>query len=206
MAPDHPIWVDFARSMAPLTIAPAQAIAGLVNADAGAPCKVLDIAAGHGMFGITIGKRNPNAQVYAVDWRAVLEVAKEHAAAAGLGDRFHTIPGSAFEVELGTGYDVALLTNFLHHFSPATNQALLRRVHAALKPGGRAITLEFVPNADRISPPGPATFSLIMLATTESGDAYTFPELERMCDNAGFSRSEKHELPGGFESLVVSYK
>jgi hypothetical protein len=83
---------------------------------------------------------------------------------------------------------------------------LLRRVHAALKPGGRAITLEFVPNADRISPPGPATFSLIMLATTESGDAYTFPELERMCDNAGFSRSEKHELPGGFESLVVSYK
>lgn len=48
-------------------------------------------------------------------------------------------------MDFGDGYDVVLLTNFLHHFSPPTNETLLRKVHAALKPGGRAVTLEFVP-------------------------------------------------------------
>ena len=55
--------------------------------------------------------------------------------------------------------------------------------------GGRAVTLEFVPNEDRISPPDAAGFSLMMLAATPSGDAYTFSELDRMLRNAGFSRS-----------------
>src|SRR5207245_935840 len=106
------------------------------------------------------------------------------------------LPGDALRVDYGAGYDVVLLTNFLHHFDTATNESILKKVHTALKPGGRAITLEFVPNEDRISPPAPATFSLIMLAGTPSGEAYTFPEFERMFKNAGFQRSEIHELPG----------
>ena len=48
-------------------------------------------------------------------------------------------------------------------------ETLLRRVHAALKPGGKAITLEFVPNEDRVSPPVAAAFSLVMLANTDAG-------------------------------------
>jgi hypothetical protein len=67
-----------------------------------------------------------------------------------------------------------LLTNFLHHFDMATCEALLRKVRAALADGGRALTLEFVPNEDRISPPEAAGFSMMMLAGTRSGDAYTF--------------------------------
>ena len=53
------IWVNFARSMAPLTIPAAEFIAGLAGAVEAKPCKVLDIAAGHGMYGITLAKRNP---------------------------------------------------------------------------------------------------------------------------------------------------
>src|SRR6185369_2508977 len=96
------------------------------------------------------------------------------------GGRFETIPGSAFTADFGSGYDLVLLTNFLHHFDVPTNEALLRKVHAALKPGGRAVTLEFVPNEDRVSPPVAAEFSLMMLGNTPAGDAYTFSELDRM--------------------------
>ena len=71
----------------------------------------------------------------------------------GIAGRFGTIPGSAFEVALGTGYDVALLPNFLHHFDFATNVTLLKRVRVALKPGGLVAVVEFVPNEDRVSPP-----------------------------------------------------
>jgi SAM-dependent methyltransferase len=206
MAADHPIWVEFARSMAPLMTMPAQMITQVLNASEREQWKVLDIAAGHGMFGIMLARTNPNAQIYAVDWEKVLEVAHQNAIRAGVSARYHTIPGSAFDVDFGNGYDVVLLTNFLHHFSPATNETLLRKVHAALKPGGRAVTLEFVPNDDRVSPPGAAAFSLMMLGGTAEGDAYTFAELDTMFRKAGFAGNERHALPGGFQSLVVSQK
>src|SRR5207237_3229701 len=185
VAPDNPIWVRFARGMAPLMALPAQMIAQLVDPWHDRPLRILDIAAGHGRFGIAFAARNPQAEVTALDWAAVLEVAKENAAQTGVAERYPTLAGSAFEVDFGGPYDVILLTNFLHHFDPPTNETLLRKVHAALADGGHAVTLEFVPNDDRITPPPAAMFSLIMLVGTPAGDAYTFTELERMCRNAG---------------------
>ncbi len=152
--------------------------------------RVLDIAAGHGLFGIEIAKQNPQAQVTGLDWAPVLRVALKNAEKAGVKDRYDMLPGSAFEVEFGGPYDVVLLTNFLHHFDKPTNVGLLKKVRAALKPGGRAATLEFVPNEDRVSPPMPAAFAMTMLTTTAEGDAYTFSELSAMYDEAGFNGDE----------------
>ncbi|MDT4952521.1 MAG: hypothetical protein QOJ02_659 [Acidobacteriota bacterium] len=205
VAPENPIWVKFARAMTPMMAMPAQAIAKLVNQDGG-KLKVLDIAAGHGLFGITIARQHPNAEIVALDWPNVLEVAKENAGNAGVSDRYSTIPGSAFDVDYGTGYDLVLLTNFLHHFDPPTCETLLRKVRAALSEGGKALALEFVPNEDRVSPPIPASFSMMMLSGTPSGDAYTFPELERMFKAAGFANVELHQLPATPEKLVMASK
>ena len=72
----------------------------------------------------------------------MLEVAKENARNAAVSDRYSTIEGSAFDVEYGSGYDLVLLTNFLHHFDTATCETLLRKVRAALADGGRAFTME----------------------------------------------------------------
>ena len=206
VGPDNPIWVKFARGMAPMMAMPAQLITKLVDPQADRKLKILDIAAGHGLFGITFAKNNPQAEIHAVDWKAVLEVAKENAQNAGVADKYHTIEGSAFDVEFGTGYDLVLITNFLHHFDPPTNETLLRKVHAALADGGQVATLEFVPNDDRVTPPDSAGFSLVMLAGTPTGDAYTFAELERMFANAGFSRSTIHPLPPTFQQVVISEK
>lgn len=204
VAPEHPVWVEFARAMAPMMRLPAEQLARLLAAEAGPPRQVLDIAAGHGLFGIMLAQQNPSARIVAVDWPAVLAVARENAAAAGVADRYETKPGSAFEVDLGAGYDVALLTNFLHHFDPPTCERLLRKVHAALAPGGKAAALEFVPNEDRVSPPVAAAFSLMMLGSTPHGDAYTFSELERMFRNAGFSACSLHPLPPTDQQVVIA--
>ena len=204
--PENPIWVKFARGMAGMMSMPAQLMAKLVDPNADSKLKILDIAAGHGLFGIAFAAQNKQAEITAVDWRAVLEVAKENAAKAGVADRYSTIEGSAFDVEFGTGYDLVLLTNFLHHWDPPTNEKLMRKVRAALADGGRAVTLEFVPNDDRVTPPEVAGFSMVMLVGTPSGDAYTFAELERMFANAGFSRSTIHALPPTFQQVVISEK
>ena len=204
--PQDEVWVSFARSMAPLTIPAANFIAQLVGAPEARPMKVLDIAAGHGNYGITIAKKNPNARVVAVDWPAVLAVAVENAQAADISDRYTTQPGSAFETDLGTGYDFVLLTNIFHHFDPPTCEKLMRRVHAALKPGGKTITLEFVPNEDRVTPPVSASFSLNMLVGTKAGDAYTLSEYERMFANAGFGKTTLQQVPNSPQQVMVTGK
>jgi len=204
--PEHPVWVKFARAMAPMMALPSQLLAKLTDPNANEKLRVLDIAAGHGLYGLAFASRNSQAEITALDWPNVLEVAKENAQAAGVSGRFETKPGSAFEVDYGTGYDIILLTNFLHHFDPPTCETLLRKVHGALADGGRAVTLEFVPNPDRVSPPQAAAFSMMMLGSTPAGDAYTFAELDTMFRNAGFARSEMHELPPSIERVVISHK
>lgn len=204
VTPDNPIWVEFARSMAALVAPAAQGIAQLLASNP--PKRVLDIAAGHGLFGITLAQRFPEAQIVALDWAAVLEVAQENARKAGVADRYTKLPGSAFEVDFGEGFDVVLVTNFFHHFDPPTCEQLMKKIHSALAPGGRCVTLEFVPNEDRVSPPMSATFPMTMLASTPSGDAYTFTEYERMFRAAGFEKNEIHAVPMSPENVILSFR
>jgi hypothetical protein len=205
MVPENPDWVKFARAMMPMMVMPAQIMTAEL-CKGGEAHKVLDIAAGHGIYGITVAKQNPSAEIYACDWKNVLPVAEENARAMGVGDRYHLLPGSAFEVDFGGGYDVALVANFLHHFDPPTCTTFMKKVHASLEPGGRAAIVEFVPNPDRVSPPMAAAFSLVMLATTPAGDAYTFAELESITKDAGFSRVELAPAALGLDRLVIATK
>jgi ubiquinone/menaquinone biosynthesis C-methylase UbiE len=204
--PESPMWVTFARAMAPLMFPSGQAIAANLGIPNDEPIKVLDIAAGHGMFGIQVAQAYPNAQIRAVDWPNVLTVATENAEKFGVADRHHLIPGSAFEVDFGTDYDVVLVTNFLHHFDVETNTNFMRKVYEALASGGKAVTLEFIPNEDRVSPPAEALFSMVMLAATPAGDAYTLGELVEMFENAGFNHNEHIPLPPMPQHLVISTK
>lgn len=204
MAPEHPVWIDFARGMAPMMTPPAQVLAGLLPIEATRPSRILDIAAGHGMYGIAVAQKHPLAQLIALDWAPVLEVARENAKAAGLADRFSTIAGSAFEVDLGENYDVVLVPNFLHHFDPPTCVTFLKKVYPALRPGGCVAVVEFVPNPDRVSPPEAASFSLVMLATTAAGDAYTFEELNDMLSQAGFNQAQQYPLPPSVATAVIA--
>jgi ubiquinone/menaquinone biosynthesis C-methylase UbiE len=204
IAPEHPVWVDFAKAMAPMMSRPAELLADLAATDSTPVRKILDIAAGHGLFGIAMARRFTGAEIVALDWPNVLAVAEENARQAGIADRYRCLPGSAFEVDFGQGFDLVLLTNFLHHFDAETCVGLLRRVRAALADSGRAIALEFVPDESRVSPPMPATFSLMMLATTPAGDAYTASEYARMFGAAGFSSCETRPLPPTFQQAVIA--
>ena len=200
--PDHPSWVTFAWAMVPFMAPVTQSVAEQVASWSPPPRKVLDIAAGHGMFGITVGKVIPQAEIVAVDWEPVLTVAKENAEKAGIDNRYRTIAGSAFEVNLGSDYDLVLLPNFLHHFDKETCVELLKKVKQSLSATGKVLAVEFVPNEDRISPYMPACFAFVMLAHTPSGDAYTGAELDAMAVAAGFRGATTVPLASSPESLV----
>ena len=117
--PENPVWVQFAETMAPMMAPMAGPLGAVVLEGHTGPMRVLDIAAGHGLFGIEIAKQNPQARVTGLDWAPVLRVALENARKAGVHDRYDMLPGSAFDVDFGGPYDAVLLTNFLHHFDHA---------------------------------------------------------------------------------------
>jgi ubiquinone/menaquinone biosynthesis C-methylase UbiE len=167
---------------------------------------VLDIAAGHGMFDITLARLNPHVTITALDWNNVLAVAEENARAAGVADRFTKLPGSALEVDYGRGFDLILVPNFLHHFDPPTCERVLAKAHAALKPGGRVVILEFIPDDDRSGPADAVRFALVMLATTPAGDSYTFAEYQAMLRNAGFTQSVLHDLQPSPARVVIAQR
>jgi hypothetical protein len=203
LAPDHPLWVKFARAMVPFMAPVAQGIAAEVARWPVLPRKVLDVAAGHGVFGIAIGKAVPGARIVALDWRPVLEVALENARREGLEARYTTIPGSAFDVDWGDGCDLILIPNFLHHFDREGCVRLLERARAALAPGGSVLLVEIVPNDDRVSPSFPAMFAFVMLGSTPKGDAWTARELEAMGRDAGFTDNMVQPLPPSPQTMIV---
>ncbi|WP_225768025.1 class I SAM-dependent methyltransferase [Inquilinus sp. Marseille-Q2685] len=203
-APEDPVWVSFARYMAPFFGPIAEATAAHFAGLTPAPGRILDIAAGHGLFGIAFARRFPAAEVVALDWDNVLGVARENAAAAGLGARYRTLPGSAFDVPFGGPYDIILMPNFLHHFDEAACIGLLAKARAALAPSGRVAIVEFVPNEDRVSPPMPAMFAYIMLATTPGGTSFPPSALRRMLAHAGFREPDFAPLAPSPQTLVVA--
>jgi 2-polyprenyl-3-methyl-5-hydroxy-6-metoxy-1,4-benzoquinol methylase len=201
---DNPIWVEFAEAMGPMQFMASQEIAGMVAGEGA--LNVLDIAAGHGLFGIAIAQRNPLARVTALDWADVLAVADQNAKKIGVADRVTMLPGDAFALEFGGPYDLVLVTNFFHHFDKPTCEGLMEKIFAALKPGGRCVTLDFVPNDDRVTPPAAASFAMMMLGSTASGDAYTLAEYQTMFEKAGFASPEMSRLEKSPGALIVSVK
>jgi O-methyltransferase domain/Dimerisation domain len=203
VSPDHPVWVRFARAAVPFAAAAAKRVAAHVGTLPDPPFTVLDIAAGHGLYGIEVAKVLPEALVTAVDWAQVLTVAQKNAESSGVADRFRMLPGDALEMDWGGDFDLILLANFLHHFDFDTCVSLLRKVRASLAAGGQAFAIDLVPNDDRVSPPTPAMFAFWMLATTPGGDAYTLCELDEMAKSAGFRGTTIRPLAPTPVSLII---
>jgi len=204
LSAENPVWVQFARAMAGVAGMTAMMLGNLLDIEHAPAWNILDVAAGHGMFGITLARLNPGVRVTALDWPNVLAVASEHAQANGVADRFRTLPGSAFDVDWGENYDLVLLPNFLHHFDPPTCERILAKARDALAPGGRVVIVEFVPNEDRLGPPEAVRFSVVMLASTPAGDAYTYSQYQRMLEHSGFAPAALHDLLPSPNRVIIA--
>lgn len=210
--PPPEMWTTFARTMAPMMRRPAELVAeqlGGYLAQAGDAARVLDLAGGHGLYGIAVARRYRNTTITLVDAEPVAALARQNAEAAGVGDRYRTLPGSILpgtpdETPLGEDYRLVLITGFLHMLGPDTIGRLLTKARAALAPGGKLIVTDFIVNDDRISPPAPALFNLGMLAATPTGQSYSMAEFELMFTDAGFASLQRHDLPGTPLSALVA--
>ena len=203
LAPDHPVWLRFAKAMGPIARLAAKRAAVYLAVQPASPATVLDVAAGHGFYGIELAKAFPETVVTAVDWPGVLELASANARDAGVGKRFGVVAGNAFEVDWGGEFDLIILANFLHHLSPDACATILRKVKSSLSPLGRACAVDFVADHDRARTPTDATFAFLMLATTPGGDAYTLSDYDDIAKAAGFLRATARPLRPTPQSLIM---
>ena len=196
LTPDDPFWHTFAQSSLAMAMGQGQQVAELAAAKGIPVTRVLDIAAGTGGYGCSMGMRFPEARVAFADWPGVLEFTKQNAERFGLGGRADYRPGDLFASDWGSGYDLVLLPNIYHHFDEADCQKLSARVWQALKPGGAAVVVEFVPDDAREAAVMPLLFALVMLTHTPKGTTYPEADYRRFLGANGFSRFEAVSLQG----------
>ncbi len=195
-------WTKFARWMAPLAGHVAEFAAVALRLKSAGPIRVLDVAAGHGLYGIAIAVQNPQAEIFALDSAPVLKVASGNARKAGLTKRYHPIAGDMFRKNFDGPYDLVLAANVAHHLDEKANVKLFGKVYAALKPTGKLVLLDFVVNDDRVAPPTEASFALHLLATG-SQDVYTLKEYREMLRIAQF-RNIRHMSTGGHSHWMIT--
>ena len=190
-------FAQFVADLFPMNYPSAMALARHLDLDSSQrPIRVLDIAAGSGVWGIALAQASPQVRVTAVDWPGVLPVTKQTVERFHIADRYEYIAGDIGDVAFGSGYDIATLGHILHSEGEQHSRTLLKRVFEALSPGGTIAIAEFLVNDDRTGPPNGLIFAVNMLVNTEAGDTYSFNEIAAWLREAGFVDARTLESPG----------
>jgi ubiquinone/menaquinone biosynthesis C-methylase UbiE len=172
--------------------------------------RVLDIAGGSSIFGMTILTRDPTAEITQLDWPNVNAVAKKLNQERGLEGRIRFVDGEHHSARLEPdAYDLVLASNFCRFESPRGNQELFAKACAALKPGGHFIVNDFVPNEERTEPTFVLRFSVYTLTHTPEGECWTLSQYSEWLKAAGFGTITAHgdipkTLPG--TTLIIAAK
>jgi ubiquinone/menaquinone biosynthesis C-methylase UbiE len=185
------------ETIIPMSYAGAQKLADhLKVAKAKEQVRVIDLAAGSGIWGIAVAQKSPRVQVKAVDWPGMIPTTKRITEKFGVRDRFDFIEGDLLEANFGSGYDVATLGHILHSEGEQRSRQLLKKTFRALKSGGTIAIAEWLVNDERTKPLPSLMFCVQMLVNTEKGDTFSFNEIKQWLEDAGFKKVRKLEAPG----------
>lgn len=159
------------------------------------PIRVLDIAAGSGVWGIALAQHSPQVHVTAVDFERVLQTTKRCVEKFHLADRFSFVPGDVLQADAGREYDIVTLGHILHSEGAERSRQLLQRAFQQLKPGGTVAIAEFLVNKERTGPMSGLIFNINMLVHTDAGTTFSFEQLKEWLEAIGFVNVRQMEAP-----------
>lgn len=188
---------EFVEDIFPMSDPAAQNLARALDvASASGPVKVLDLAAGSGVWSIALAQASPQVTVTAVDWPGVLDVTRRVTTRCGVAERYRFVAGDLLAADFGDGHHIATLGHILHSEGEERSRSLLQKTFQALAPGGTIAIAEFLVNDERTGPPMGLIFGVNMLVFTDHGDTYSFNEIAGWLRNAGFANPRTLESPG----------
>lgn len=166
---------------------------------------LVDIGGGPGTYSVMLAQKYPELMAKVMDLGPILEVAKELIGESDACDRVVTVPFNAKEDEIAGGFDVALISGFLHRLSPEGCVGVLRKVNDAMDAGGQIIVNDLFSIGD--GPEMAVLFGLQMLLTNETGCTHSVEEMILYLREAGFKNITNKTLPPPLpHTLVIGVK
>lgn len=194
---DPRAWAHYQRAMFEITRLEAPVLVPRIPVRRGAT-RLLDVGGSHGILGALVCRRHPPLRSTVVDLAPALPHAMALAREAGIDDVVAHREGNALEGDLGGDYDVAIVSNLLHHFQPAEIARIIGRLRAALRPGGTMAIWE-MERPKRGSPVSDGDGAALFFAITSTGGTYRGTDYVGWLGGAGFTRikvSRPRLLPG----------
>lgn len=150
--------------------------------------RVLDLGGGAATYAVEWARRHPDARVTVFDTPETLAVTRKILAENGTSRLVSLREGDFLRDPIGGPYDFVWISQILHAFSESQCVRILRKAGKSLASGGRVAVQEFLLEDGKTSPPGPAFFSVHMVAVTEGGRSYSGGEVASMLREAGFRK------------------
>jgi SAM-dependent methyltransferase len=185
------------ENIIPMSYGGAQVLCDHLNvAKAKNEIRVLDLAAGSGIWGIALTQKSPHVRVTAVDWAGMIPTTERITEKFRARDRFDFVEGDLLEANFGNHYDIAILGHILHSEGEERSRQLLKKTLDALSSGGTIAIAEWLVNDKRTEPLPSLMFAVQMLVNTEKGDTFSFNEIKSWLEDAGFKKVRKLQAPG----------
>jgi SAM-dependent methyltransferase len=147
---------------------------------------LLDLGGGPAVYATTFLETHRRMKATLFDLPSVIPITREQVREAKMESRVSFIAGDMLTDSYGKGYDLILLSNLIHSFSPEKNKIIVRKCFEALEPGGLFILKDFLVDNDRTGPAYSLMFAIHMLVGTGEGDTYTFSQVQGWTRDAGF--------------------
>lgn len=158
--------------------------------------KILDVAAGSGAWSLAFALAIPEARVTTVDFPEMTPITRGFAEQFGVADRYAYLEGDLRHANFGQDtYDLIILGHIIHSEGEKRGKELLSKCYAALRPGGKLLIAEYVPNDARTGPAMPLLFGLNMLLQTEEGNVFTLRDYRIWLKAAGFRKVTTIPVP-----------
>ncbi|MHC4083496.1 MAG: methyltransferase, partial [Planctomycetota bacterium] len=180
----------FTRMLYEIHVPLADELAGLLDLDA--VDRLMDLGGGSGVVSFALLRRYPGLSVTVVDIENVCAAGREIAQENSLEDRITYHTADFVRGVLPSGFDMALACDTGRY-----SEAVFRKVHTALKPGGRLVVADQLAPAEGVAHPARLDWAFLASMRDPDSPVTTAAKVQTRLTQAGFKfLSESALLPG----------
>jgi hypothetical protein len=168
--------------------------------------RLADLGGSHGLYSLALVNRFPQLSATIFDVKEAIAAAEKTIAEHAMSTRMSTQVANVEVDDVGSGWDVVLMFNFLHYFEASKAAALVRKAAGTLAAGGQLIIMDQL--ADQA--PLPLATAMVQALSMEyfaalGGRAYRFDEVAGWMRDAGLGAPRRIGLrksPG--QNLLIA--
>ncbi|HEV7746378.1 MAG TPA: methyltransferase [Pyrinomonadaceae bacterium] len=168
------------------------------------PKRFLDVGGGPGLTSIALCKEFPSLAATIIELPSLVKEGTAGIVEANLQDRIRYIEGSALESDFGTGYDLALMSNFLHVITGVQCREVIQKTYDALAPGGILVIQDTYHPGEDGDVPLQTGLASLMYYVTAGSRAWPIKTVEKWLREAGFEKTQAEKPKMGI--FVAGHK